>query len=88
MSRPLNALLLEDCHEDARLILHELRRSGFEPVGERVETETDFLAHLDGALDIILADYNLPQFDALSALRLVQERGLDVPVIVEGPVIT
>jgi len=31
MSRPLRLLLLEDCQDDARLILHELRRAGFEP---------------------------------------------------------
>ena len=82
MSRPLRVLLLEDRQDDARLILHELRRAGFEPAGERVETEADFLAHLDPALDLILADYHLPEFDALQALRLVRERGLDVPVIV------
>src|SRR5262249_26340086 len=63
-------------------ILHELRRGGFEPIGERVETEPDFLARLEPAPEVILADYQLPQFDALSVLRLVRERGLDVPVIV------
>src|SRR5262249_18988797 len=79
--RPLRVLLLEDSPDDARLILHGLRRAGFEPIGERVETERDFLAHLDPAPEIILSDYHLPQFDALQALRLVQERGVDVPVI-------
>ncbi|MBI4841866.1 MAG: GAF domain-containing protein, partial [candidate division NC10 bacterium] len=39
-------------------------------------------ACLDPGLDIILADYSLPQFDALRALRLLQERGLDIPFIV------
>src|SRR5437763_6974788 len=82
MSRPLRVLLLEDSQDDARLILHELRRAGFEPIGERVETEPDFLARLDSAPDVIIADYHLPRFDALHALRLVQERGIDVPVIV------
>src|SRR5205823_5709398 len=75
-------LLLEDSQDDARLILQELRRAGFEPIGERVETGPDFLARFDPAPDIILADYRLPQFDALDALRLVQERIPDVPVIV------
>src|SRR4051794_16079472 len=79
---PLRVLVLEDREDDARLILHELRRVGFDPSGERVDTEADFLAHLDPGLDIILADYQLPGFDALRALRLVRERGLDVPVIV------
>jgi PAS domain S-box-containing protein len=82
MSRPLRILLLEDCRDDARLILHELRHAGFEPIGERVQIEREFLDQLDAAPDIILADYNLPQFDALSALGLVRERGLDIPVIV------
>jgi CheY-like chemotaxis protein len=82
MSRPLRVLLVEDDQNDARLIVHELRRAGFEPVSERVETEPEFLARLDPALDLILADYHLPQFDALRTVRLVQERGLDVPVIV------
>src|SRR5690348_8005398 len=82
MSQPLRVLLLEDSQDDARLILHELRRAGFEPTGERVETEADFLARLDPAPDLIIADYHLPQFDALHALRLVQERATDVPVIV------
>src|SRR5580658_7286555 len=82
MPQPLRVLMLEDRQDDARLILHELRRAGFEPIGERVETETEFLAHLDPALDVILADYHQPQFDALRALRLERERGLNVPVIV------
>jgi PAS domain S-box-containing protein len=86
MSRPLRVLVLEDHQDDARLILDELRRAGFDPSGERVETETEFLARLDPAPELILADYHLRRFDALRALRLVQERGLDVPVIVvTGP---
>jgi len=33
------------------------------------------LAHLAPALDLILADYNLPQFNGLRALHLLRERG-------------
>jgi two-component system, LuxR family, sensor kinase FixL len=80
--RPLRVVLLEDSEDDAQLILHELRRAAFMPTGERVETEPDFCARLDPAPDLILADYHQPQFDALRALKLVRERGLDVPVIV------
>ena len=82
MSRQLRVLLLEDSRDDARLILRELSRAGFEPVGQRVDTEPEFLALLDPALDIILADYHLPQFDALRALSQIRERGMDLPVIV------
>ncbi|MBW3633593.1 MAG: PAS domain S-box protein [Chloroflexi bacterium] len=79
---PLRVLLLEDQPADAELALAELRRAGFASAGPRVETEADFLAALDPVLDVILADYSLPQFDAERALRLVQERALDVPFIV------
>src|SRR5262249_34746548 len=65
---PLNVLLLEDRATDAELVLHELRRAGFGPVGTRVDTETDYLAALCPDLDVILADYSLPQFDATRAL--------------------
>jgi PAS domain S-box-containing protein len=82
MSTPLRVLILEDRPADAELMLRELRRAGFEPDGQRVETEQDYLAALDPALEVILADYALPQFDALRALHLLQERALDIPFIV------
>jgi PAS domain S-box-containing protein len=78
----LRVLIVEDRPEDAELMLYELGRSGFEPDWHRVETESEYLAHLDPSPDIILADYSLPSFDALRALRHLQERGLDIPFIV------
>jgi PAS domain S-box-containing protein len=82
MSISIQVLILEDRAEDAELMLHELGRAGFEPTWQRVETETDYLAHLDPAPDLILADYTMPQFTALRALHLLQERGLNIPFIV------
>lgn len=82
MSVSLNVLVLEDRSDDAELMVHELHRAGFDPEWERVETESDYLAHLDPELDVILADYTLPQFDALRALHLLQAQDLDVPLIV------
>lgn len=63
-------------------MLHELRRAGFDPDWQRVETEADYLAHLAPRLDLILADYTLPQFDAMRALLILRERNLDIPFIV------
>ncbi|MEA2513203.1 MAG: hypothetical protein QOJ59_2690 [Thermomicrobiales bacterium] len=84
---PLNVLLLEDNASDAELVLHALRRSGFAPAGTRVDTEVDYLAALHPDLDVILADYSLPQFDAMRALELLQARRIDVPfVIVTGTI--
>jgi diguanylate cyclase (GGDEF)-like protein/PAS domain S-box-containing protein len=82
MSTPLRLLLLEDRSTDAELILYELRRAGYDPVATRAETKEEFQAGLSPELDIILADYNLPQFDAISALQLLKESGLDVPFII------
>ena len=56
-SRPFRVLIVEDRDEDARLLLHELRRAGFEPEWSRVQEEDEFLDHLEPAPDIILADY-------------------------------
>jgi len=82
MPTHLNLLFLEDSSADAELVVRELRRAGFDLHTARVTTEPDYLAHLDPALDLILADYSLPQFDALRALHLLRERGLDIPFIV------
>src|SRR5262249_51789284 len=46
------------------------------------QTESDYLAELERSPDLILADYSLPRFNALRALELLRERGLDVPFIV------
>lgn len=81
MSTPLRALILEDRSADADLMLLELRRAGFEVDWKRVDTEKEYLASLDPDLDIILADYSLPQFDGLRALTLLQDQGLDIPFI-------
>lgn len=82
MTTILKVLLLEDRPEDARLILNELRKAGYAPDSRRVDTEPDFTAALDPALDVILCDYNLPQWDGIEALRTVIRAGLDVPVII------
>lgn len=81
MPTPLRVLILEDQPADTELVLHELRQAGFDPEWQRVETEEEYLAALHPALDVILSDYSLPQFDGLSALRLLRARGLDVPFI-------
>src|SRR5512133_854547 len=79
---PLKVLVLEDRPVDAELILYEMKRSGYDCAGKRVDTQEDYLRAIDECPDIILADYSLPQFTAMEALHLLQERGLDIPFIV------
>ncbi len=87
MGTPLRVLLLEDRPADAELIVFELGNAGYAPEWERVDTPAEFAARLTDGLDLILADYALPQFTALDALRLLRESGREIPfIIVSGTI--
>ena len=83
MNRPLRVLVIEDVESDALLLLHELKRGGFDVTFERVETAGAMIAALEQRRwDVVISDYSLPHFSALVALALVKERKLEVPFIV------
>lgn len=82
MPNKIRVLILEDRPEDAELMVHELIRSQFDPEWLRVDTESEFNAHLGWQPDLILADYNMPLLDAPRALALLEELDLDIPFIV------
>jgi two-component system cell cycle sensor histidine kinase/response regulator CckA len=83
MQNPLRVLIVEDSEDDALLLSRELRRGGYTVTFERVDTAQSFLAALESAeWDVIIADYNLPQFSGLAALGVLQNRGEDIPFLV------
>src|SRR3972149_4439519 len=82
MSQPLRVLILEDNPADVELSVHALRQAGYDVEWIHVDDRDGFAAHLNDAIDVILADYALPQFNAGQALQMAQERGLDVPFLV------
>jgi PAS domain S-box-containing protein len=87
MNRPLRVLLVEDSEDDALLLAWEIRR-GYALSLTRVETaETMQTALASQAWDLVIADYNLPQFSALAALTLVQQAGLDLPFLIVSGVV-
>ena len=88
MDKPLRVLLIEDSEDDAVLILRELRKAGYTPVSERVETEYTMRSALSSQKwDIILSDYNMPEFCAAEALSVYRECGIEIPfIIVSGAV--
>lgn len=87
MGTPLRVLILEDNPSDAELMLHALRRAGYDPVSDCVETERDYRDKLQPPPDVILSDFSMPTFDALRALEVLQECRLDVPfILVSGSV--
>jgi len=83
VSKSLRVLVVEDSMDDTELLLWELRRGGYDAASECVDTAKAMAAALDRqAWDIVFADYSMPSFDGLSALRLLRERRLDIPFIV------
>ncbi|SVB29605.1 uncharacterized protein METZ01_LOCUS182459, partial [marine metagenome] len=81
--RPLRVLVVEDSEFDARMLVGLLRAGGFEPEFERVETAGAMRAALGQAQwEVILADYNLPEFSAPEALEVLQKSQLDIPFII------
>ncbi len=80
--RCLRILLLEDVVADAELIKHELRKSNIPFAIECVETRAAFLKSLgDFQPDIVLSDFSMPGFNAMEALRLLDESSYDLPFI-------
>ena len=83
MGIPLAVLIVEDVEDDALLLVRELRRGGYDPRFERVQTAETMRAALSGQKwDAIISDYSLPNFNALDALKLLQQTRLDIPFIV------
>jgi PAS domain S-box-containing protein len=79
----LRALILEDSEFDARVMVQALRAGGYEVQSRRVETgEAMESAMRSQAWDIVLADYNMPAFNATQALRILQQEGHDIPFII------
>ncbi|HEY9690078.1 MAG TPA: PAS domain-containing protein, partial [Coleofasciculaceae cyanobacterium] len=76
-------LLIEDCEDDALLIIRELQRSGFDVDWQRVQTAKSLQQHLKtDAWDIVISDYQLPGFSVTFALEILKNTQLDIPFIV------
>jgi PAS domain S-box-containing protein len=82
MDSPIHILHLEDDPLDAELVKARLETAGLACRLTRVQTHAEFDAALRRkAYDIVLADYRLPNYDGMSALRLVLDVCPDVPFV-------
>src|SRR5689334_22793694 len=82
MDKPLRVLIAEDTAEDIGLLLSELQRSGYAPSYDQVTTPDALNAALDQqAWDLLLLDASFSPLSALVASALLQERGLDLPIL-------
>ena len=81
-------LIVEDSEEDALLLLRELKRGGYEPEYERVETDGAMRTALaSGPWDVIFSDYRMPGLRASGALQMAREAGSEAPfILVSGRV--
>src|SRR5215212_2974069 len=89
MDAPLRVLLVEDSEDDTLLLVRSLRRGGYDPIWERVDTAAAMEAALDGrGWDLVISDHSMPAFSSSAALALLRRKGfVDLPfIIVSGQI--
>src|SRR5918999_2582039 len=89
MGAPLKVLLVEDSEDDALLLMRMLRRGGYDPAWERVDTAAAMEAALDAhSWDLVISDHSMPAFSSAAALGLLRRKGfVDLPfIIVSGQI--
>jgi two-component system, cell cycle sensor histidine kinase and response regulator CckA len=78
----LRALIVEDSETDCDILVRGLRKGGYDVSFERVDSAEALTAALIlDKWDIVFSDYSIPGFSGVAALKLIRERGLDLPFI-------
>jgi signal transduction histidine kinase len=78
----LRVLHVEDNELDAELVAQALRKGGFSVSVVVVQNEAEFERQLrTHRPDVVLADYNLPQWKGMEALEVLRREGRDIPLI-------
>jgi diguanylate cyclase (GGDEF)-like protein/PAS domain S-box-containing protein len=87
-AQPLRILIVEDSEDDVILLLHALRRGGYEVTSTVVDTKETMSTALERQdWDVITSDHAMPNFSAPEALTLAKERDPDLPfIIVSGEI--
>lgn len=86
--RPAKVLILEDRSDDVLLIRNSLHKDLGDFEDRVVETEQDFRAQLkEFEPDVILADFSLPSFDGLSAMKIREQQCPDIPFLFVSSII-
>jgi signal transduction histidine kinase len=82
MKSPLRILHLEDNSLDGEVVERTLAAGGVSCTINRVASRAEFMKALQvNDVDLILADYKLPDFDGMSALKTCREQAPDMPFI-------
>jgi two-component system cell cycle sensor histidine kinase/response regulator CckA len=82
-TEPMRVLLLEDDASDAQLAIHALKHLTSESRVDLATTRKEFTELLAGhKYDVVLADYGLPSWTGMEALRELRRLGFDTPLII------
>jgi len=86
--KPLRVLIVEDSATDAKLVAQALRQTNRVIDFLRVEDEVSMRRELETASwDLIISDWSMPKFNALTALAVMKGMELDLPfIIVSGTI--
>ncbi|MHA1307615.1 MAG: PAS domain S-box protein [Candidatus Heimdallarchaeota archaeon] len=89
MSKIIEILHLEDNQIDAELVKEILSlEDNFNFSIKHVDNQEDFIDAIENeTYDLILADYSLPSFDGLSALKLIRNKEMTIPFILVSAVL-
>lgn len=83
MTKTIRVLIMEESNECTATLLQMLKEGGIPTIAERVDTLTALTAAFEDATwDLVLADYQARRYDALDALAIFKQTGLDIPFIV------
>ena len=82
MGAVLRILLVEDSANDAALVEYELRSEEIQFVSKRIDNRQDLVKEISTATwDVVLADFSLPQLNALDVLDVLRVEKNDTPVV-------
>ena len=79
MAIPLRVLFIGEAGADA--VSAELQRSGYEPIFHKISTAQELTDALASSWDVAIADLAIGDFGAIAALHIIQEQGVDRPLM-------
>jgi len=88
-NKPIRVLIVEDSDDDALLLVRQLKKDGYRPTYDQVDTAEAMRNALEKQTwDVILCDNSMPGFSAFDALGIYNEKRLDLPfIIVSGAIV-
>lgn len=77
----LKILVVEHSPNDVQLAIRALQQAGYESTVVQVETQEELRKKMDDDYDIVLADYRLPGWTGMDALRILRQHKIEAPFI-------